>query len=89
MPNLGSGSGGVWGDLVAGLIRRFSVLIAVAVLVVAGCGSAEDKTAVETPQSKAEANAEAAKWTPEQKAIFQKSMASHAKMAGDTTKGSK
>ena len=71
------------------MIRRFSVLIAVAAVALIGCGSGEDKTAVETPQSKAEANEEAAKWTPEQKAIFQKSMASHAKMAGDTTKGSK
>ena len=71
------------------LIRCGWIVIAVAALAVAGCGSAEDKTAVETPQSKAEANEEAAKWTPEQKAIFQKSMASHAKMAGDTTKGSK
>ena len=71
------------------MIRRFSVLIAVAALVVIGCGSAKDKAAVETPQSKAESNAEAAKWTPEQKAIFQKAMAGHAKTAGDTTKGSK
>ena len=60
-----------------------------AMLVVVGCGSAEDKTAVETPQSNAEASEEAAKWTPEQKAIFQKSMASHAKIANDPGKGSK
>jgi hypothetical protein len=57
--------------------------------VLAGCGSAEDKTSVETPQSKANANEEAAKWTPEQKAVFQKEMAGHAKMAGGTGKGSK
>ncbi len=56
---------------------------------VAGCGSAEDKTAVESPQSKAEANAEAAKWTPEQKAIFQKNMAGHAKPIGEAGKGTK
>jgi hypothetical protein len=87
VPNLGGGSGSLRCDLVEGLIRRYSLLTAM--LVVVGCGSTEDKTAVETPQSKAEASEEAAKWTPEQKAIFQKSMTGHAKMAGDTTKSSK
>lgn len=72
-----------------GLKRQLSIFFAATLLVVAGCGSAEDKTAVESPQSKAEANAEAAKWTPEQKAIFQKNMAGHAKPIGEAGKGTK
>ena len=72
-----------------GLKRQLSIFFAATLLVVAGCGSAEDKTAVESPQSKAEANAEAAKWTPEQKAIFQKNMPGHAKPIGEAGKGTK
>lgn len=73
------------------MIRRIGIAaLAVALGTAAiGCGSSDDKTAEETPQSKSAASGEAAKWTPEQKAIFQKGMANHAKMIGESGKSGK
>jgi PBP1b-binding outer membrane lipoprotein LpoB len=58
-------------------------LLGLGALVLAGCSGGGDETKPETEAVKAENQAEAAKWTPEQKEAYKKSMMGHAKKFGD------
>ncbi len=61
----------------------FLLVLLLAGFALVGCGASEDKSNVESPQAKANAEGEAAKWTPEQKEIYKKAMMGHAKTFGD------